>query len=109
VGEGVAGAGWQCVFGGGGVAAGADLDGAVAAGGADEFLDEPAGAAPGEPRDGQGGEHDDQVGPDGAALAAHSVNQQVTALRLSRSRSSNRSQDCDVHHSDLRLWSQAFP
>jgi hypothetical protein len=33
--------------------AGADLDGAVAAGGADELPDGPAGAVPGEPGDGQ--------------------------------------------------------
>jgi hypothetical protein len=52
VGEGVAEAGWRRVFGGEGVAAGADLDGAVAAGDAGEFLDGPAGAALGEPRDG---------------------------------------------------------
>ena len=80
-----------------------DLDGAVAAGGADDFLDGPAGAVLDGPGDGQGGEHDGQVGLDGVALAAHSVNQQVTALRLSRSHSSDKSRGCDVHHSDLRL------
>ena len=51
----------QRVFGGEDVLAGADLDGAVAAGGADELLDGPAGAVLDEPGDGQGGEHDRQV------------------------------------------------
>jgi hypothetical protein len=69
----------------------------------------PAGAALDEPGDGQGGEDNGQAGLDGVALAAHSVNQQVTALRLSRSRSSDKSQACDVHHSDRGSWSQAFP
>ena len=45
--------GRQRVFGGEGVAPGADLDGAVAAGGADELLDGPAGAVLDEPGDGQ--------------------------------------------------------
>jgi hypothetical protein len=62
-----------------------------------------AGAVLDEPGDGQGGEDNGQPGLDGVALAAHSVNQQVTALRLSHSRSSDKSQACDVHHSDRRL------
>ena len=49
--------------------AGADLDGAVAAGGADELLGGPAGAALDEPGDGQGGEDDREVGLDGVPLA----------------------------------------
>ena len=43
----------------------ADLDSAVAAGGAGEPLDGPAGAGLDEPGDGEGGEHDGQVGVDG--------------------------------------------
>src|SRR5271166_4607512 len=67
-GEGVAEVGREWVFGGEGVVAGADLDGAVAAGGSDEFLDGPAGAVLDEPGDGEGGE-DGQVGLGGVALA----------------------------------------
>jgi len=52
------------------VLAGTDLDGAVAAGGADELLDGPAVAVLDEPGDGQGGEDDGQVGLDGVPLAA---------------------------------------
>jgi hypothetical protein len=48
------------VFYGEDVLAGADLDGAVSAGGADEFLDRPARAGLDEPGDGQGGEDDGQ-------------------------------------------------
>ena len=40
------------------------LDGAVAAGGADEFLDAPAGLVLDEVADGQGGKHDRQVDVD---------------------------------------------
>lgn len=60
--------GWQRVRGGESVVAGADLDGAVAAGGAGELLDRPAGAVLDEPGDGQGGQDDGQVGLDGVAL-----------------------------------------
>ena len=67
--EGVAEVGREWVFGGEDVLAGADLDGAVAAGGADELLDGPAGAALDEPGDGQGGEDDREVGLDGVPLA----------------------------------------
>jgi hypothetical protein len=67
--EGVAEVGRERVLGGDGVLAGADLDRAVAAGGADEFLDGPAGAGLDEAGDGEGGEHDGQVGVDGLALA----------------------------------------
>jgi len=67
--EGVAEVWRERVFGGDGVLAGTDLDGAVAAGGADEFLDGPAGAGLDEPGDGEGCEHDGQVGVDGLALA----------------------------------------
>jgi hypothetical protein len=66
--EGVAEAGRERVFGGEGVLAGADLDGAVAAGGADEFPDGPAGAVPGEPGDGEGGEDGAQVGVEDSRL-----------------------------------------
>jgi hypothetical protein len=51
------------------VVAGADLDGAIAAGGADEFLDGPAGAVLYEPGDGEGGEDDREVGLDRVPLA----------------------------------------
>src|ERR1700729_3369532 len=68
-GEGVAEVGRERVFGGEDVLAGADLHGAVAAGGADELLEGPAGAALDEPGDGQGGEDDRQVGLDGIPLA----------------------------------------
>jgi hypothetical protein len=84
VGEGVAEAGWRRVFGGEGVAAGA-----VAAGGAGEFLDGPAGAARGEPRDGQGGRTRWPGGP-----------------RWSRgcdALGKPAGHGCDVHHSDPRL------
>jgi hypothetical protein len=39
----------------------ADVDGSVAAGGADELLDRPSGAVLDEPADREGGEHDRQV------------------------------------------------
>jgi hypothetical protein len=61
-GEGIAEVWRQRVFGGEGVVADTDLDGAVAAGGADELPDGPAGAVLGEPSDGQGGE-DDRAAP----------------------------------------------
>ena len=48
--------------------AGLDLHGAVAAGGADEFLDAPAGLGLDPVADGHGGEHDGQVGVDGFAF-----------------------------------------
>jgi hypothetical protein len=51
------------------VLAGAHLDGAVAAGGADELPDGPAGALLDEAGDGQGGEDDGQVGLDGVPFA----------------------------------------
>jgi hypothetical protein len=51
------------------VLAGADLDRAVAAGGAGGFLDRSAGAGLDEPGDGGGCEHDGQVSVDGLALA----------------------------------------
>jgi len=65
------------------------LDGAVAAGGAGEFLDGPAGVALGEPRDGQSGR---TRWPGG--------------LRWSRgcdALGKPAGHGCDVHHSDLRL------
>src|ERR1700722_364907 len=68
-GQGVAQVGLERVLGGDDVLADADLDGAVAAGRADEPLDRPAGALLDEPGDGQGGEHDGEVGLDGVALA----------------------------------------
>ena len=58
----------QGVFGGQGVAAGVDLDGAVAAEGADEFLDRPAGPGLDAVGDRQRGEHDGEVGVDGFAF-----------------------------------------
>jgi hypothetical protein len=61
------GVGRQWVLGGEGVVAGADLDGPVPAGGADELPDGPAGAVLDEPGDGQGGEDDGQVGLDGVS------------------------------------------
>jgi hypothetical protein len=67
--QGVAEVGQERVFGGKGVLAGADLHGAVAAGGADELLDRPAGAVLDEPGHGQGGEDDGQVGFDGVPFA----------------------------------------
>jgi hypothetical protein len=63
--EGVAEVGRERVFGGDGVLAGADLDGAVAAGGPDEFLDGPPGSGLDEAGDGEGREDDRQVGVDG--------------------------------------------
>lgn len=48
---------------------GADLDGSVVAGGADELLDGTAGEVLDEPRDLQSGEHDAEVDVDGVALA----------------------------------------
>jgi hypothetical protein len=51
------------------VPAGADLHGAVAAGGANELPDGPAGAVLDESGDGQGGEDDREAGLDGVALA----------------------------------------
>jgi RHS repeat-associated protein len=51
-----------------GVGAGLDLDGAVAAGGTDELLDRPAGPVFDPAADGEGGEHDGQVGLDRFAL-----------------------------------------
>src|SRR3954447_10807372 len=56
------------VRGGDGVAAGLDFDSAVAAGGADELLDRPAGPVLDPAADREGGEHDAQVGVDGLAL-----------------------------------------
>jgi hypothetical protein len=50
------------------VTAGVDLDGAVATQGADEFLDCLAGPALDPVGDGQGGEHDGEVGVDGFAF-----------------------------------------
>lgn len=47
--------------------AGLDRDGAVAAGGADEFLDAPARLGFDVVADGHGGQHDAQVGFDGVA------------------------------------------
>ena len=47
------------------VLAGADLDAAVTAGGADRALDGAAGAVLDEPGDGERGKHDGQVGVDG--------------------------------------------
>jgi hypothetical protein len=67
--EGVAEVGRERVLGGDGVLAGADLDRAVAAGGADEFLDGPAGAVLDEPGDSQGREDDREAGLDRVALA----------------------------------------
>src|SRR3954469_7666809 len=51
-----------------GVGAGLDLDGAVAAGGADELLDGPSGRVLDEAGDRQGGEHDREVGLDRVTL-----------------------------------------
>ena len=51
------------------VTSGLDLDGAVAAGGLDEFPDGPAGLCLDPAADGKGGEHDGEVGFDGVALA----------------------------------------
>ena len=51
----------QWVSGGEDVVSGLDLDGAVAAGDPDEFLNGPAGALLDRAADGQGGEHDGQV------------------------------------------------
>ena len=59
----------QWVSGGEGVVSGLDLDGAVAAGGLDEFLNGPAGGLLDPAADGQGGEHDGQVSVDGLAFA----------------------------------------
>ena len=53
---------------GDGVVAGLDLDGAVAAGGADELPDRPARPGFDSAADREGGEHDGQVGVDGVAL-----------------------------------------
>ena len=58
----------QGVFGGQGVAAGVDLDGAVAAQGADEFLDRPTGPGLDAVGDCQRGEDDGEVGVDGFAF-----------------------------------------
>jgi hypothetical protein len=55
--EGVAEVGWQRVLGGQDVMAGADLDGALAARGADEALDGPAAAVLYAPGDGERAEH----------------------------------------------------
>src|SRR5262250_800223 len=57
------------VGGGDGLLAGLDLDLAVAAGGLDELPDRPAGSRLDPAADGEGGEHDVQVGVDGVALA----------------------------------------
>ena len=57
------------VCGGEGVCAGADLDGPLAAGGAHELPDRPAGGLFDPAADGRGGEHDGQVRFDGVALA----------------------------------------
>jgi hypothetical protein len=59
--EGLAEVGRERVFGGEGVMAGADLDGALTAGGPDEFLDGPARAGLDGPGDGKGGKDDTQV------------------------------------------------
>jgi hypothetical protein len=58
----------QGVGGGDDVVSGLDLDGAVAACGANEFPDGPAGPVLDPPADGQGGGDDGQVGFDGVAL-----------------------------------------
>jgi len=52
-----------------GVGASLDLYGPVTAGGADELPDRPAGAVLDPGADGEGGEHDRQVGLDRVALA----------------------------------------
>jgi hypothetical protein len=57
------------VDGGDGLLSGLDLDRSVAAGCLDEFPDRPAGPCLNPPADGQGGEHDRQMGLDGIALA----------------------------------------
>ena len=66
--EGLAEVVGEGVGGGDGVLAGLDLDGAVAAGGPDELPDGPAGLVLDPAADGQGGEHDGQVGFDRVAL-----------------------------------------
>src|SRR6185312_884690 len=68
-GEGFAEIGGDGVGGGDELLSGADLDGAVAAGGAHEPADRPAGALLDEAAHGDRGEHDDQVGFDRFALA----------------------------------------
>ena len=67
--EGLAEVVGEGVGGGDGLPSGLDLDGAVAAGGLDEFPDRPAGLCFDPAADGEGGEHDRQVGLDGVALA----------------------------------------
>jgi hypothetical protein len=57
------------VGGGDGLSPGPDLDLAVAAGGLDEFPDRPACLCLDPPADGEGCEHDREVGLDGVALA----------------------------------------
>lgn len=56
--------GRQGVRGGDGVLTDVERDRAVAAGGAHELLDGPAGAFPDEPGDREGGEHDVEMGLD---------------------------------------------
>ena len=56
------------VFGGQGVASGVDLDGSVAAEGADEFLDRPSSPGFDAVGDCQCSEHHGEVGVDGFAL-----------------------------------------
>jgi len=51
-----------------GLPSGLDLDGAVAAGGLDEFPDRPAGSRLDPAADGEGCEHDREVGLDGVRL-----------------------------------------
>ena len=68
-GQGVAQVGLERVLGGEDVLAGADLDGAVVAGSADELPYGPAGAVLDEPGYGQGREDDGQMCLDGVPLA----------------------------------------
>ena len=67
--EGLAEVVGERVGGGDGLLSGLDLNGAVAAGGLDEFPDRPAGLRLDPPADGEGGEDDGEVGLDGVALA----------------------------------------
>jgi hypothetical protein len=61
------------------VLAGAELDGAVAAGGADEALGGPAGAVLDEPGDGERREHDGQAGA-GALARVVAADPQVSCI-----------------------------
>ena len=67
--EGLAQVVGEGVGGGDGVRPGLDLDGAVAAGGLDEFADGPAGLVLDPAADSQGGERDSQVRFDRVPLA----------------------------------------